>query len=58
MNDILKFMTKNYDVAIIGAGLAGIFCAMQIAQKNKNIKYYGLQNSLHHWISKLKKPNQ
>lgn len=31
-------MKKHYDVVIVGAGLAGMFCAHKIAQKNKDIK--------------------
>lgn len=31
-------MTKIFDLAIIGSGPAGLFCAMKVAQKNKNLK--------------------
>lgn len=31
-------MKKTYDVVIIGAGPSGMFCALKLAQKHKNIK--------------------
>lgn len=29
---------KKYDVAIIGAGPGGLFCAYELIQNNKNLK--------------------
>ncbi len=34
----MKKEVKNYDVLIIGAGPAGLFCAYELIEKNKNLK--------------------
>ena len=31
-------MEKKYDVILVGAGPAGIFCAYELITKNKNLK--------------------
>ena len=31
-------MEKNYDVILVGAGPAGIFCAYELITKNKDLK--------------------
>lgn len=33
-------MEKKYDVILVGAGPAGIFCAYELITKNKNLKSF------------------